>query len=214
MKAVLTNEWESKDAFIIGGGASLKTFNFDWLLNRNVIGVNDAFRLGKPCARAIFGDDGFWKANKWELEEYSKQGGMVYSLAPATARLNLPWIHQLTRGGVGLSSDPAVIGWNHNTGAGALNLALFLGAWRVFLLGFDMTSIQGVTHWHNHRLGPTHQSSFDRFLAGFILIAASLKKFPGREVLNVTDGVSKLEGFPKITISEMNALVNPAEVLA
>lgn len=205
MKAVITNEWEGKDAYIIGGGASLKTFDFNWLLGRAVIGVNDAFRLGEPCPRMVFGDDKYWRAVKWELEEYAKQGGMVYSIAPATTRISLPWVHQLTRGGSGLSSNPEVIGWNHNTGAAALNLALLLGARRVFLLGFDMVVLKGATHWHNRRPGLTHQSTFDRFLAGFALLAHQMNKFPGREVFNVTDGTSMLKSFPKISVEELKA---------
>ncbi len=206
MKAVITQEWHGKDAFIVGGGASLKGFDFEWLLNRAMIGINDAFRLGKVCSRMMFGDDKYWRATKWELEEYAKQGGIVYSISPMTTPNTLPWIHQLTRGGNGLSDNPAVIGWNHNTGAAGLNLALLLGARRVFLLGFDMTDIGGATHWHNRRPGPTHKSSFDRFLNGFAIIVKSMGKFPGREVFNVTNGVSRIEGFPRITVPEMKGM--------
>lgn len=207
LKASLTTEWQGEDAFIIGGGASLKTFDFPWLQGRRVLGVNDAFRIGPVCSRIIFADDGFWKTNKWELEAYANTGGMVYSLAPTTEQVNLPWLHQLKRGGSGLSRGPEVIGWNHNTGASALNVALIMGARRVFLLGFDMTDIRGATHWHNRRPGPTPVASFVRFLSMFIPVSAQLNKFPGQTVFNVTDGISKLEGFPKITVAEMKQLV-------
>lgn len=212
MKSPIREEWAGEDAFIIGGGSSLRTFEFPWLGGRNVIGVNDAFRLGPDiCRRAIFSDDKYWKQTKWDLEEYAKKGGIVYSLSTATKRFDVPWLWQLERGGKGLSKEPeqlGIIGWNHNTGSSALNLALLMGAKRIFLLGFDMTDIRGSTHWHNYRPAPTPVTSFNLFLHGFSHVLSQMVKFPGREVFNVTDGSSKLPGFPRVTVPRMKGIIS------
>jgi hypothetical protein len=208
VRAKAAADWANEDAFVIGGGASLRTFDFDWLRDRATLGVNDAYKAGPSrCSRVLFGDGKFWKQNKWELEEYAKAGGIVYSVSLDTIRFNLPWVWQFNRGVVGMSIDPGTLGWNHNTGASALNLALLLGAKRVFLLGFDMTDVGGLTHWHNNRIAPTSKESLGRFMRGFEYVFAHMNLFPGREVLNVTDGISKLPLFARISVAGMKEVV-------
>ena len=52
--------WDDLDAFIIGGGHSLKSFNWDLLKSEMTIGCNMAYSLGQEiCKIFIFGD------NKW-----------------------------------------------------------------------------------------------------------------------------------------------------
>lgn len=207
MNAIVKSDWKGGDAYVIGGGSSLRSFNFDLLKGRNTIGANDAFRLGPSvCNRVLFADHKWWRVYKWELETYAKAGGIVYSICPDNERLNIPWLHQLYRGPKGLSVKAPVIGWNCNSGAAAVNLALLLGAKRVFLLGFDMQANPDslVTHWHNHRSGPTPQQSYNRFMRGFKLMAAQLPaKFPGAEIINVTDGTSRMETFRKIGFKDL-----------
>jgi hypothetical protein len=41
------------------------------------------------------------------------------------------------------------IGWNGNTGAAAINLALIMGARRIYLLGFDMDSDADALNWYD-----------------------------------------------------------------
>ncbi len=211
MKAHIIPEWKGKDAFIIGGGASLRDFNLNILDGRNTLGANDAFRLGPHiCARVLFSDWKWWKIAKWDLEKYAKDGGIVYTVSPETERVNLPWLHQFMRVNVAVSLNPEALGWTHNTGCVAVNLAGLLGAKRVFLLGFDMTSSPkwGTTHWHNWRNRPTPPTSFDRFIKGFGKLCFGLKSFfPEMEVINVTDGISKLPYFPRVTPKEMEGMV-------
>lgn len=212
MRACVKPEWKGGDAYIIGGGASLRDFDFSWLKGRNTIGANDAFRLGPSlCARAIFCDWKWWKVNKWELEQYAQAGGVAYSLCDDTARFNLDWLHQFSRmedGGKnptpGISDRRDTLGMNYNTGAAAVNLAYLLGVQRVFLLGFDMAASAKhmTTHWHNHRGNPTPPESYERFIRGFEAVAKGMAE---REVqvYNVTDGSSKLPYFRRVTDAQM-----------
>jgi len=70
--------WKGQDAFIIGGGSSLQGFEFSKLVGKNVIGCNDAFRLGVEIVPwCLFGDSSFWRTHHLMLEEYAKKGGQV-----------------------------------------------------------------------------------------------------------------------------------------
>lgn len=210
--------WDGTDIFVLGGGPSLIGFPFHLLAEKNTIGANDSFRLGPSiCKVCIFGDKSWWQTVKFDLEEYGKSGGIVYSICPGTESLRIPYVSQLIRAPHGLESDTH-LSWNFSTGAAAVNLALNMGAKRVFLLGFDMTgkdkSRKGdykISHWHEYRYRPytITDASFTTFLRGFKSLAQAAKqKFPNVEILNVGDGTSKLEEFRKITFDEMWELVN------
>jgi hypothetical protein len=94
------------------------------------------------------------------------------------------------------------LGWNRNTGAGAVNLALLLGARRVFLLGFDMHLSGGRPNWHNQLIDKPDKNCYVRFAKDFKYVARDLPiKFPGCEVINVTDD-SDLNCFPKVGTKE------------
>jgi hypothetical protein len=208
VKAV-TTEWLEQDAFIIGGGSSLKGFDFATLRGHNCLGVNDAFRLGpEVCPRLIFGDDTWWQQTKFDVENYAKAGGRVYSIAPASINLHVPWLEVCRRVDDGWSSGEH-LGWNRSTGAAAINLAVNLGAKRIFLLGFDCgPGDNRKTHWHTHRRIPTPDHSFNRFLPGFALVARKLQEcHPNVTVFNVSPN-SRLEHWQKISFGEMEGLLH------
>jgi hypothetical protein len=188
--------WKDEDAIIIGGGTSLASFDFARLAGRNVIGVNDAFKLGNRIVQCcIFGDASWYHKNESMLPS---AGMPIISVAPALTDLQFPWLHHLPREKSGLHKDRC--GWNFCTGAAAVNLALLFGARRVFLLGFDMQSgADGRPHWHYYNDHKIKEFSFHRFQQGFNAIAADLVKFPGVRVFNVTEGGSRLAVFQKIT---------------
>lgn len=193
--------WKDQDVYIIGGGASLSGFNFKQLRDKNVIGCNDAFRLGADIVKLVlFGDASWFHKNKWHLESFP---GNVVTCCPSLMHLRLPWLKRLLRERDGFYTG-STIGWNYSTGAAAINLAINLGAKRVFLLGFDLGRINGQTHYH--KLRNTQDSSFIRFGRGFNTLAEALKiSAPEVEVINVTDGSSSLKCFPSKTFMEVFA---------
>lgn len=191
----ITEEWKDQDVCVIGGGPSLRGFDFDRLKGRNTIGCNDAFRLGPEIVKiCIFGDSSFFHKTKWDLEKYT---GRIVTCAPGLMNLKLDWLHQVPRRKSGLQND-STLGWNFSTGAAAVNLAISLGAKRIFLLGYDMGKVEGKTHWHNHNPKLIKEASYDRFILGFRSIHHHLPLFPEVKVLNVTDGSSRLPFFPMI----------------
>jgi hypothetical protein len=136
--------WAGRRCFIIGGGPSLKGFDFSRLKGERVIAVNKAF-LDVPFADVVFAMDRplldlimlgklgenyrrafetFPGVKIWlDLSGYSYPPG-VYSLPSAG---EIGWTRSLREG----------LFHGQNSGYGALNLALVLGADPIYLLGYD-----------------------------------------------------------------------------
>lgn len=191
--------WKNQDVFIIGGGHSLEHFDWKLLENENTIGCNDAFKHGKEiCKVCIFGDIKWFASFERDLSRYK---GTVFTNCLQLQKTKLPWLWTMPRKGSGLYED--ALGWNGNTGAEAINLALLLGAKRVYLLGFDMhLSKDGKSNWHHNRLNKPDKDVYTKFLKGFKKLVIDLgKKFPGVQIINVTDD-SDLNLFSKIGVDE------------
>ncbi len=192
-------KWQDQDVFIIGGGHSLEPFDFNLLKPELTIGCNTAYQYGiEICKICFFGDSKWWKEHKERLEQFK---GAVFTNVPQLQKDTTPWLWIMGREQRGLSHT--ALGWNNNTGAGAVNLALLLGAKKVFLLGFDMhLSKNGKPNWHNQLLDKPNKNVYLKFIKGFGRLAKDLpEKFPGSEIFNVTDD-SSLNLFPKIGVKK------------
>ena len=210
MRWVPDNRWLAEDAYIIGGGPSLATFDWSLLHPKNTIGCNSAFALGPAvCRVCYFGDEKFFRERDPEtrrmfsdgLREYSEAGGLVVTDHPHAYFAGHPWVRWLPRQPRGLGT--AAIGFNTNSGSAAINLALLLGAARVFLLGFDMQlGAAGTANFHKKSIEPPDARVYGKMLAAMQLVAQQLPVvFPGREVINVNDG-GRLACFPRVGVAE------------
>lgn len=190
-------EWEGEDAYIVGGGPSLRDFDWGLLRGKNTIGCNSAFLLGVDVVKILVFADWLW----WD--RIGRRGTEVYGgrvVGCSDKRLEgetCPWLLTMDRKEFGLGRD--CLGFNGNTGSLAINLALILGARRVFLLGFDMKLAEDTAqpNWHELRHQKGEASVYKRFLSLFKYVERELPIFfPGREVINLNEG-SMLECFPK-----------------
>ena len=191
--------WDRQDVFIIGGGNSLERFDWSLLKDESTIGCKDSFMHGhRICKICIFGDVKWFESFKQKLLHYK---GTVFTNSLQLQKTRLSWLWTIPRKFLGLHKD--ALGWNTNTGAVAINLALLLGAKRIFLLGFDMhLSKDGRSNWHRNKLNKPDKTIYTKFLKGFVRLVADLKeKFPNVEIVNVTDD-SALNLFPKIGIDK------------
>ena len=181
--------WNDQDCIILGGGNSLRTFDWSLLKSENTIGCNTAFVHGPDvCKICIFGDLRWWKEYQFELSKYSDKGGVVFTNCVQLFASRLPWLWTLTRENRGLHTN--ALGWNGNTGASAINLAILLGAKRVYLLGFDMQHVDGRSNWHNKILDPNAVRPFvyPQFCTQFKWVVKDWKeKFSNVEIYNVTE---------------------------
>ena len=192
--------WKDEPCYIIGGGSSLEDFPWDSLRGQNVIGCNAAFYMGADLVPImIFGDGAFLKKHRTGLNQYAEAGGQVITCSPAavTKRFDPPeYLKQIDKQEKGLAID--AVGWNRNTGSAAINLALLLGANPIYLLGYDMQLTKGKKNFHNAYNDTPNPKAYERFADGMILVARDLKLlFPNRCVINLEDGTSALNVFPK-----------------
>jgi len=190
--------WAGQDAVIIGGGDSLRTFDWKRLHPFLTVGCNNAFELGPSvCTVCVFGDLKWFNFHKGKLEQFPNP---VITNQPYLYEKGPDWLLTVPRHKQGLSRE--VLTWGGNTGSIGLSLALLLGARRVFLLGFDMKlGKEGKANWHDANIGKPNGASYLRFGDAFKRMAADLPAvFPGREVINLGPD-SALECFPKADLN-------------
>lgn len=193
--------WDGAEVFIIGGGMSLDGWVFENLIGERTIGCNDAYKFGpKICNICIFGDHKWLKVHEKNLAKYVEQGGLVVTNDRNLQGSKIPWLNWMPRQNKGLHAD--ALGWSTNTGASAINLALILGAKKVYLLGFDRHRTNGKSNWHTNNLDKNNQEVYDRMNATDGWMKRDLaNKFPGCEVINVTDN-SDLPHWPKVSFKQ------------
>jgi len=194
---------KDQEVFIIGGGPSLRSFDWSLLENENTIGCNNAFRLGpKVCKICVFVDRKFIfdapnHPRKGFYDELAKFPGTVITNDSQLKTRHEPWILWMQRRPRGLHYD--ALGFNANCGATAINVALLLGATTIYLLGIDMHLGESKEpNWHEHLIDKPSEEVYGRMLASFGWVRKDLElKFPGRKVFNVNAN-SNLNIFPKL----------------
>ena len=171
----------------------------------NVIGVNIAFMLGRWISAMVFEDMSFLSAYWRQLLRFKNlKITSIESIDRDYVEVarNVKRMRRDYR--AGLCDDPDMLCWNHNSGASAIDLAAHFGARRIILLGFDMQSDNGRTHWHEgfqNYERKTIQKSFDRFIERFPYIARDARK-RGIEILNVNDN-SAIKEFKQVKLKDV-----------
>lgn len=191
--------WKGEDVFIIGGGPSLKGIDLDkYLIDKNVIGINDGF-LFKCCKICYFGDTIWHKHNKEKLLNFK---GLIYT----TSTVKDETIRHLDVQGNGISDNPNTLCFNGNSGMAGINLACHLGAKRIFLFGFDMRFSDGnESNWHPN-IRTVASNTYKCFLGKQTRLIRELNnKFPDVEVYNVETikDYSMLTVFQKIQFNDL-----------
>lgn len=194
-------DWSGEDVFIIGGGRSLERFDFRQLILHRTIGCNQAFLLGSAvCDICVFGDDKFFGAFEKELTSF--KGHLVTNHPEVIGPERL--IHYRRVECEGLINEDGALAWNGNTGCLAVNLALALGARRVFLLGFDMRISDPIrNHWHDRAIETPTSAHYERFKNQFAAVAATRYLYPEAKIFNVHDHTSDLACFPNLTFATL-----------
>lgn len=187
--------WKERDVFVIGGGSSLKDFDWSRLEDEIVISVNP-HGIAHCNAACIVAMDA--RVDRWatdgklgmEVERrYRNFRGLKifstinYAMLPSdaiTVNKTDRWSNSIHAG--------AVTG---NSGLMALNVACTLGASTVYLLGFDMkgeTSNGFQKHWHDKYPQQQKSDVYLSFLKQFQAEEDNIQKFckeHGTRIVNV-----------------------------
>jgi len=204
--------WKNKPCFIIGGGPSLKDFDWSLLKGKRTIGINRAFEKFEPTI--MFSMD--MRYLKWVLND--KYGDAVrdrffslrsYRVWLCTYTVKLPdyiyivKVYKHYRAGLRAFTNSLKdgIGHGNNSGYAALNIAACLGANPIYLLGFDCKFNNGRTHWHEGHPVPQSEKVVNDFVR-FFEKAAPIIRAMGIKVINLCPE-SALNCFEKKPISEV-----------
>ena len=191
--------WKGQTVFIIGGGPSLKDFDFDLLKNKKTIAVNKAF-LFYPLADVLYWSDS--RVYQWYKKDIDKFKGDKYTIKPYG---NLSQDIKILRnaGKLGLELNASGIRHGNNSGHAAINVAYHYGAKRIVLLGFDMQNDRGRSHFHDgYPIKQTRDEIYKKsMIPEFFTISDELKK-KKVEVINANPD-SALPFFKKIPIEKI-----------
>jgi hypothetical protein len=189
--------WKGETVYLIGGGPSLKGFEWNRLKDKKTIAINKAVKFW-PNADVMYWTDG--RVWTWLEEDIKNYKGLKFTIAP---RRYPDDVHLLRRGKkYGIETSPDCIAHSNNSGGAAINLAIHLGAKRIVLLGYDMGNDGRVSHFHDgYPSNATGENIYkNQFMPAFEAIKEHLK---GKDIqIYNACPTSKLNTFKKITIDE------------
>jgi hypothetical protein len=182
--------------YIVGGGPSLKGFDFERLRGKNVIAVNKAIFF-VPFAQVLYWSDA--RFYEWYGETTDKFNGIKVTNKPHPKRSDI--INLVDTGKDGLELEPHAVRHGGNSGYAAMNVAYHLGARKIVLLGFDMQNAKGgETHFHDGypARGTANEVMQTNMLPSFETIAEPLRRRKV-EVFNASQ-LSLIKCFQKIDL--------------
>ncbi len=201
------------DIYIIGGGTSLKDFDFKRLRDLDTIAVNvSALDVPNPtyCITAdsnIFRkvQEGYFKnvdttwvlvtnpnhcSMKWKNGIFKHvHSGYVYNLFTMNMIIRNAGVE-----GIGFSFKDFRTGYN--SGFCAFQLAVLLGYKRIHLLGFDLCESESKIHYHNRYKNrkTINDKMFEKFYDNFVLAITILKELTDIEIISHSK-ISRLNSF-------------------
>ena len=197
--------WRNEPAFLIGGGPSLIGFDFNRLRGRgHIIAINRAFEFVPFADILFFMDYNFYRMCHEEPVQRRLwdqfQGIKVFLNLMGRKFEDVYSLRSLGRRGI---SDSLKTGLYHgnNSGSGAVQLAMALGARPIYLLGYDMRHENGQSHFHSGYAARQPERVVTHFIQDFSIFADS-PKAQGRGIINLNP-LSALRIFPFSTIDEV-----------
>ena len=170
----LNRDWSGRSVYLIGGGPSLKGFNFESLRGKGIIvAINDAI-LHVPFADVGFSIDTVWMQRRVE-QLWAFKGEKVMAVPDnyGIGIRGVTYLHRIQAAGV--SSDMSSLYTGENSGCAALSMAIMRGASRIALLGYDM---KATGHFHKgyEWSFPWHFAHYSRWVKLFRPIDAHCKR--------------------------------------
>jgi hypothetical protein len=170
--------WAGRPAVCIGGGPSLIGFDWHRLDGWLTIGTNRVFERHDPTiiftmdrtfyVNVIGGRYGAAAREAWERSRALKALLKAANRPGLDGVFSIPIYRNYVHGRTAFSFSLAGgLGHGNNSGYGALNLAVCLGANPVYLLGYDMKHSAGRSHWHEGHPRPQREHTVTSFILGF-----------------------------------------------
>ena len=193
--------WKGRRCFIVGGGPSLKNFDWGLLKGELSIGINRAFEKFDPSIMFCM-DTRLWG---WVVRgDFGDEARTRYE----NFRGHRVWVESpsfLFPDDITVVPLRDISPCGSNSGHAAINLAVDLGASTVYLLGFDMRgdSKGGQKWWHEGYPSTQSEGVYKTFIKALNDDAPRLSKTK-TSVVNLTPR-SALKCFPSSTIQTILA---------
>lgn len=189
-------KFKDQTIYLVGGGPSLKGFDFNKLKGKKVIAINKAF-VHIPFADVMYWTDNrFYNWFKAKIHEFK---GMKVTNKPKPVADDI--INLRDSGRTGLDLDKSSLRHGNNSGYAAINLAVHLGAKKIVLLGYDMGLQGNKSHWHDGYATPANRKVYQNsMMPHFNTLVEPLRNL-GIEIWNANP-TSNLKCFPKCSLED------------
>lgn len=200
------SKFAGTDVFIVGGGSSLKGFDFTLLNGKNVIAINSAYRYVVREDVVLFWGDAAFASHEAEILEnhpskYKITSRVMADYAIEHGKLGAAGSTILKKTG-DYGYDPNVDNVKgNNSGTQALNFAINLHPSRIILLGFDMGYVGSKSHFHDLHPTPTAYSVYDDLFIPSMNKLAQESAYTKIDIINCST-VSRLKCFKKGNIED------------
>lgn len=158
-----------KTIYIVGGGNSLKNFDFKRLKGKNIIAINRAIEF-VPFAQILYFAD--YRFYRWHKEQIDNFNGAKFT-SSARVKDESITVLELT-GKTGLDTRLGRIRGGGSSGYGAINLAFHLGATKIVLLGYDMQKDNKSNFHSGYKTDDVKEDTFKKFLEPYTDLAVEL----------------------------------------
>ena len=195
-------------AYIIGGGPSLKGFDFNRIRHKGfLLGVNDAAFVAQ--AHALFSLDFRWQCErKAKIQSWCLSGQRAWCVVENADKLielaeGPTYLLREYRAEGGFTEDPRCIESSGPGGYGAINLLMHMGCKKIYLLGFDLNPC-GEQHFHDGyqwRNSQWENSKYKRWVKWFEKSIDHLNRIK-IEVINANPE-SFIQCFPKTSYDQL-----------
>lgn len=199
--------------YIVGGGASLRSFDWKDLDGKYVIAINRAYEV-LPNANVIyFTDNDWWEKGRNDTGQLHRDALLQHPARKikgslGNSKINHPQVEEYTFTDVkGYDKTPGNLCHGYNSTYAAINLAVaHLGFKRVYLLGVDMKWGQRgnkhSSHWHSgYTKTGENEAGYHQMMSAFPTILPMLKEY-NAQVFNVNPD-SALITFPKLSLWDL-----------
>ena len=136
--------WDKETVYCLGGGPSLKNFDFNKLEGRKVVAVNNAVYSYSASSAVVSVDCTWIEHNASTLPlSFTSEIALGVQEGVAVPNLEVTWLRWKQE--PGLSLNPEVLNSPCTSGYAAVNYAVLKGAKRIILLGYDYCN--AGKHW-------------------------------------------------------------------
>lgn len=185
---IVADDW-GRTAFVVGGGPSLKAFDWDLLgPDKFVVAINQSHKVLPDAQIVYFTDKKYWIGNKESLLSHNGilvKGSLNTSLEKVSERVKLMHLS----GSTGIEKRINMLKHGSNSTYAVINMiAVHLGFKKIYLMGVDMKwkskGDKSNTHWHEGYKRLTPEGAYKKMMANFATLVNPLKEMEV-EVINL-----------------------------